>query len=149
MTQIHPSHVDALKKAEECFSDVRQRIAEGMKLLHQISTNELWKDGGYSSFNEYVEQGCGISAGFASKLVKVYQHYVIEGGVSQRNLQQVDAEKLYLAVGLVDDIQNKLVKAETWTRQEIRDELASKDGVDCDHNCPHITICSKCHARIS
>ena len=136
-----------INKAIECFVSARQRISEGMGYLFQISEKNLWDNGEYSSFGEFCEQGCGISAATGSKLVKVYRHYVIEGGLSHAKLQRIDAEKLYLAVSLPGSHEKQLVKAETWTRQEIKDELASGEFGDCQHE-KVIKICSRCHKRI-
>lgn len=138
---------DILLKAARCFEGVRQRISEGMGYLYEISEKNLWDNGQYSSFSEFCESGCGISKSFASRLLTVYKHYVIEGGVSQRNLELTDPDKLYLAIGLPGSPDKQLVKAETLTRQEIKDELASDENGDCTHE-KTIIICARCHKRI-
>lgn len=138
---------DILREAIKCFQSARQKVAEGMKYLYEISEKELWNNGEYNSFAEFCETGCGISKGFASKLLTVYKHYVIEGKVSQRNLSEVDPEKLYLAVSLPGSHDKQLVKAETWTREELRDELASGDDGDCKHE-NIIKICTRCKKRV-
>ena len=145
MTQEISTNI--LVKAAECFDGVRKRIAEGMAYLYEISEKKLWEEGGYGSFGEFCEGSCGISASFGSKLVKVYEHFVVNGKLSQRKLGSVDAEKLYLATSLPGTPDKQLVKAETWTRQEIRDELASGENGDCGHE-EKIMICKRCGKRV-
>lgn len=136
-----------LINAKECFDTARLKLMQGAEYLYLISKGNLY-EGAYSSFGEFVEQGCQISQGMSSKLIKVYEYYVVNGGLSHAKLTEIDSEKLYLALNLPGTPEEKMVRAETWTRSEIRQELASKDGVDCTHDCPHVTICSSCNARV-
>lgn len=139
--------MNILQETAKCFRSARERIAEGMANLYEIAEKNLWDNGEYSSFTEYVEVGCGISKGFASKLLAVHKHYVIEGKVSQRNLSKIDPEKLYLAINLPGAPTMQINKAEHWTRNEIRDELASDENGDCKHE-NTITICTRCKQRV-
>lgn len=124
---------NVLGKAADCFKHARGNLMQGARYLHQISTQELWQ-GAYSSFNEFLETECQISPGYASKLIKSYEYYVVGGGISLAKLQSVDPEKLYLAISLPGrNTDEKLVKAETWNRQELKDELASGPDGDCSH----------------
>lgn len=123
---------ETLEKAAHCFKNARGNLMEGAKYLHKISAEKLW-DGQYSSFNEYLEGECQISAGYASKLIKVYEYYVVQSGVSQRKLEAVDVEKSYMAISLNGLPEHKLLKAAEWDRQQIKDELASTPEGDCKH----------------
>jgi hypothetical protein len=114
-----------LKAASQCFNRARQDFVAGARLLHEIKEKELWKTG-YSSFGEYVEQECQISQSFAAKLTKVYEQYVLEGGVSESALQSVDAEKLYLALPLPGTTHEKLEKAKLLSRSDIKEELSEQ-----------------------
>lgn len=138
---------EILTNAKQCFDTARLKLMQGAEYLYLISKGNLY-EGAYSSFGEFVEQGCQISQGMASKLIKVYEYYVVNGGLERTKLNEIDSEKLYLALNLPGTPEEKMVRAETWTRQEIKAELASKDGVDCTHDCPHVTICSSCNARV-
>lgn len=140
--------VTILDEAAKCFMTARQRIAEGMEHLYKISNEKLWEVGGYSSFGDFCETGCGISPSMGSKLVKVYTHYVIDGGVSLRKLESIDAEKTYLAIGLGGSVDSQLAKAQTLSRQDLRAELSEDEqGNDCPH-AETVTICKKCNARV-
>lgn len=68
-----------------------------------------------------------ISEGFASKLMSIHKVLVVEGGISQEKLEGIDGEKLYLALKLEGTAEEKVAKAETLTRREIREE-AVDDG---------------------
>lgn len=121
-----------LEKAADCFGSARGNLMQGAKLLHTISKENLWAEH-YSSFGEYLEQKCQISAGYASKLISTYEYYVIKSGVSQRKLEAVDVEKAYMAMKLNGEPEHKLLKAAEWDRQQIKDELASGPDGDCSH----------------
>lgn len=140
--------VDAqvLKQGAACFQSARKDLIRGAMLLHKIEKEEMWR-AGFSSFSEYVEQECQIGKSFASKLIKIYDSYVIQAGFPQERLEGVDSEKLYLALTLSMTPENQLLRAETWTRGEIKAELAVKNGKECDHAMT-VTICAACHARV-
>jgi len=134
-----------LEKCVTCFTAARQNLIEGAKYLHEISHAKLWQDN-YNSFGEFVEQECQISQGFASKLISVYEHYLVAGGVSQRNLENVDAEKLYLASKLPGTPEEQLTKALTLSRGELKQQKQFEDtGAECTH--PSL-ICAKCHSKV-
>lgn len=124
---------DVLDLASHCFKNARGNLMQGAKYLHQISKEELWK-GQYSSFNEYLEGECQISASYASKLIKVYEYYVVQSGVSPRKLEAVDVEKSYMAINLNGEPEHKLLAAQEWNRQDFKDHLATNpDGSECSH----------------
>lgn len=138
---------EILAKASDCFKGVRRNILEGSALLHQIYTQDLFKPH-YSSFSAYVEQECQIGVSFASKLIKVYEQYVVTGGISVNQIADIENERLYLALQLPGTLADKVEKARLLTRSELKQERAEKDGHDCLHDCEHIKICTKCHARV-
>ncbi len=138
--------MDILKETAACFNDARKNLISGAALLHKISSQSLYKPS-YESFNDYLDQECHISPSFASKLISVFQAYVIEGQVKKSELVGIDHEKLYLAIGMKGSFAEKVQKASLLSRSELKQELAEKDGVDCKHPTV-ITICSSCHARV-
>lgn len=135
-----------LTEAALCFIQARRNLIEGAAYLYQISTNSLW-EGKFSSLGAYVEQECQLSQGYASKLIKAYEHYVVEGGLSQRKIEGTDPEKLYLAIALTGTPEEQAMKAETLTRSELKQERAMKDDVECEH-LTTIHICASCHQRV-
>lgn len=138
-----------LRTAAEYFQTARTHIYAGAKLLYEIDQTNAW-EGKYSSFSEYVEQECQLSRGFASKLLQAWKYYVIDGGVSHDKLVGIDAEKLYLALRLPSGSpEDKLLKAREWNRDDLRAELSTTDGMECQHpEEKHVILCGKCSRRI-
>lgn len=135
-----------LEEAADHFKSARTNILIGASLLYQIASERLW-EAKYAKFGDYLEGECQISESYASKLIKSYKHYVVDGGLSPRNLEDTDLEKLYLAISLTGTPVQQAIKAETLTRSEIKAELSEKDGVECQH-LQTLTICASCHARV-
>ncbi len=121
-----------LDNAAVCFRSARSSLMEGAKFLHEIAKDELWR-GSYSSFAEYLELECQISQGFASKLIKVYQSYVVEGGLSLRKLEGVDYERLYMAIPLKMPADDRVEQAMQLSRSDLRESLRSEKHGDCTH----------------
>lgn len=144
---MHDISTTVLTSAIDCFKGARNKISEGMRHLYNISESRLWDNGEYSSFGEFCETGCGISESFGSKLIKIFKHYSIVGGIPEDRIANADSEKLYLAINLPGTPDTQLLKAETLTRRDIKDSLAEKDGVECAHE-QTITICAGCHRRV-
>lgn len=135
-----------LKETAALCKGIRVSLVQVARNLHEISSRELWK-AEYGSYAEYLEAECQISQGFASKLTGVFSHFVLEGGLSQRKLEGVDSEKLYLAMRLPMKPEEQLMRAQTWTRGELKAELASGGGEECSHE-NTVEICSRCHSRV-
>lgn len=147
MSEISTS---VLAEAAACFKDARKSVYEGAALLYQIHENNVW-EGRYSSFSEYVEQECQISKSYASKLLQAWRFYVIEGGVSKSSLVGIDADKLYLATKLPSGtVEQRMVKAREWNRDDLRAELSTVDGVECVHpDDKRVIICGICGKRVA
>ncbi len=135
-----------LKDAAHCFRDARGSLIEGAKLLHTIYSKQLYLEA-YTTFGEYVEQECQLSPSYASKLIKTYEHYVINGSLSHAKLKDIEPEKLYLAINLKGTPTQQLSKALTLSRGELKSERFEKEGHDCQHPVT-IKICATCHAKI-
>lgn len=133
--------VSVLEDCISAFKIAHTGLFEATHLLYRIRKEDLW-EGHHSSFSDFLEE-CGISRGYASRLLTAYEHFVIEGGVSQRNLQGIDPEKLYLATKLTGSTDEQLTKALTLTRSELR--LEHSDEKPHDHQ--WIEICTICHLR--
>ena len=120
--------------------------AMSRELLWKINDQKLWQDK-FSCWGEFVEspEGLGKSQSWASKQLSVFSHYA--GKVSQIKMETIDNERLYLAMRLPGTPEEQVQRAELWDRQQIKQELASKDGKDCDHPVT-IKICADCHARV-
>lgn len=149
MTQeiIIPKNLNEVDAAIFLVKVSDQANAMSRELLFRINNEKLWQDR-FSSWNEFVEspEGLGKSASWASKQLSIHDCYY--GKVSQRKLESIDSERLYLAIRLPGTPEEKLTKAELWGRSEIRDQLASTSEGDCQHDCEHVTLCSRCSRRV-
>ncbi len=124
-----------LEECAQSFKNARGSIYEGAMKLYAISEQEAWV-GQFSSFSEYVELECQISKSYASKLLKSWRFYVVEGGVSQDKLVGTDPEKLYLALQLPSGTpEERLEQAQHLSRNDIKQAVFDKGGAPCEH--PH------------
>ena len=142
MTQL----TGILERGAMFFTQARKNLLAGAAILHKISEEKLW-EGTYSSFSEYLQEACQISDSLASKLIRVYTYFVLEGKVSQRKIEGVDLEKLYLAIHLPAPIAKQLASASTLSRSELKQELYESKNGECENHIP-LTICSRCHIRL-
>lgn len=86
-----------------------------------------------------------LSESQASKLITVYKLYVLEGGISPAKLEGIDTERLYLAKSLEGSVEDKLAKATTLTRRELREERVDDGHV---HSGETIEIHRCCGMRV-
>lgn len=113
---------------------VKKAIPALRSAIYAAFKSDDWK-GRFSSWGEFVEseEGLGMSQGSVSKMLKVEAYYVEKFGMNPEALT-IDNEKLYMAIDLPGLPEQKVIKAETLTRQEIKDSLAENpDGSDCGH----------------
>lgn len=130
--------MNILEVCKQKFLEARGKVADAMPLLWEIMEKNLWEDR-YSSFGEYCD-ACEISRSFASRLATVHHHYTIEGGISRLN--DVDPDKLYLAIKLTGSPQEQLAKAASLSRAELKEQTVfEKTGEE--HTCS--PICRTCH----
>lgn len=125
------------------FKDARGSLLLGAKGLYEISNEKLYQ-GLYSNFGEYVEEACGISQGYASKLISVYTHFTLNNGVSLEKLAEIDYEKLNMARTLTGTVDEQIAKAQTLSRRELREEKNEEEP----HTHEEIKICKICQIRL-
>lgn len=111
--------VDLVKQIETRFLELGAR-------LFRIKENKLWLDT-YESYQEFLD-AARISPGNASILASIHQHYVLEGKVPIKKLAGIGYSNLYEAIPLIerDGVDAAVVKADTLTRSEIKDEVKEK-----------------------
>ena len=134
--------VTLLDKTIHAFKGAKRAFLEAAALLHEVDIKNAW-EGRYSSFGEFVEDGAQISKGMASKLLKVYRHFVLEGSFAAKQLELVDPEKLYLAINLEGNYQKQYEQAIALSRQELRQSKG--DDAPCTE---HVPYCAKCHIKL-
>jgi len=135
-----------LKETKEAFSIVRGSVVMAMQKLHAVHESDAWQ-GVCSSWSEYVESELGISQSFASKLLAVNKHYLVEGGYAPENIAGIDYESLYLAKSIPGTVEEQISMASTLSRKELKETKNDREPVPCDHkNCGR--ICFDCHLRM-
>lgn len=95
-------------------------------------------------WGDFLRDQFDISEGFASKLMTIHRVFVLEGGVSQEQLEGIDGEKLYIAAKLEGSPEEKIAKARVLTRRELKDEK----NEEAPHEHIPVSICKVCSIRL-
>lgn len=132
-----------LEETKTAFEAVKGCTLVAMQRLHQVHATEAWKAVA-DSFGAYVEGELGISQSFASKLLSVAKHYLVQGNLSPDKLAGIDYESLYLAKKLAGTVEEQLAKAETLSRAELKAENVDDGHV---HSGELVTIHKCCGMR--
>lgn len=80
-----------------------------------------------TKFGEFVEEHLGIDETSASKWVGNYTYYVEQGGLDIEKVAGIDQDKLSLAKKLTGTVEEKLAKADTLRRSDLRREKQDDD----------------------
>lgn len=138
--------MNRLEKTIALFRQIRSGIVEAMQNLYAIHESGEWESK-FSSWGEFVESedGLAISQGFASKLLTVNKHYLIEGGMTPDSIQGIDYEKLYIASKLPGEPAKQAEMARSLTRLELKE---TKND-DAPHEPTWVEFCSVCSIRRS
>ncbi len=122
-----------LRETVDLARQIETRFIELGARLFKIRENELWR-ASYSSYHEFLD-AAHISAGNASILASIHRHYVVEGNITQEKLAGIGYSNLYQAIPLIEreGIKSALVKAETLTRSEIKDEVRDNKFGEHEH----------------
>jgi hypothetical protein len=115
------------------------------EILFKIHEEKLY-EGRFSSWDDFVESPDGLdkSRGWASKNLQVHK-WALANGFRRENLEGVDTERLYLASRMEGPALKALAKAQTLSRQDLKEELREADP--CTEHVL-VTICTKCQVRL-
>jgi hypothetical protein len=115
------------------------------ELLFKIHEEKLY-DGRFSSWDDFVESPDGLdkSRGWASKNLQVHK-WALANSFARESLEGVDTERLYLASKMEGPALKALAKAQTLSRQDLKEELREADPC-IEH--VSVTICTKCQTRL-
>lgn len=134
---------ELLKQCVAVFSNARQGVIEAIQLLYQVHESEAYK-AEFETFSEFCEEALDISRSTGSQYIAVYKHYVVEGGLTVKQLRQTDTAKLYTAISLPGTPQKHFAAATTLSRDELKAE--KRDVAPCTEH-QWIEICAKCHVK--
>lgn len=132
-----------LDQTKDAFSTMKSSVIWAMQLLYQLRESGEWEQIS-ETWTDFVTDELGLSQGFASRLLTVNRHYLVEGGLSADSLENIDHERLYLASHTGGNVEEQLAKARTLTRRELKEERNDEQP----HEHVPITICKTCSLRL-
>ena len=132
--------LDLVKRIETNFLELGGR-------LYEIREKNVWR-ASYEAWDDFLVAS-RLSKSTASKLISVFEAYVVEGGVSQETLEGVPYSLLYEAIPLIENhgVPMTVAKVKLLTRSEIKEEVREEKHGDCQHT-ETIHICAACHKRV-
>ncbi len=103
---------------------VRQSLVKVAANLHFLRAKNEFE----GKFGQYCEETFGLSQSMTSKLVSLYEGWVIKAGVSQDQIEGQDYERLYAYLPLLEgkDPEQALAEVKTWSRADIKAEKQEK-----------------------
>lgn len=137
--------MNLLEKTEQLFHSARLSLIEAAAALYEVRKTEAWAER-YESWQDFLHS-VSVSQSQASKMLSVFEHYALNGGVSHAKVAEVDLEKLYLATSLEGTPEEQATKAQLLSRSEIRSQRAFEDFGE-EHACEPLTICKICHKKL-
>lgn len=132
-------------KIEESFLLLGQR-------LKKIRDEELYK-GQYETFPNFLEE-LKVSESVASRLISVYQRFMVEYGLSQEKVLRVgwsDAYQIMKATDNKEEAEEWVEKGQVLSSGDLRKELTEKrtgkDMRTCEHEFYTLRVCRKCQTK--
>lgn len=124
--------------------------------LYNIRENNLFAPQ-WDSFNEYCTEFKSLSQASISRLIGIYQKFIVEYQVPRERIAALggwsNIASTLAVVNSKQDAEEWLHKAETLHRDDLRRELTEhktgRDMRDCAHeNFYSVKVCRDCHDRI-
>jgi len=135
--------IDLVKQIETRFLELGAR-------LFNIREKKLWQES-YDYYADFLETA-KINPGHASIFEKIHRFYVVEGKKEIGRLARIGYTNLYEAIPLIekDGLEKAIIKAETLTRSEIKDEVRDHKVGEHDHEVGEERwgMCKKCNKFI-
>lgn len=142
---MNPLSPNLLEKTEQLFHSARLSMIEAAQALYEVKKTDAWKEQ-FETWQDFLFH-LNVSQSQASKMLMVFEHYALNGGVSHAKVAEVDLEKSYLAIGLEGTPEEQIEKGALLSRSEIRSQRAFEvTGTEHEHR--PITICEVCHQRL-
>lgn len=116
--------------------------------LYNIKRDEMWTTN-WGSWQEYLEE-LDVSEATASKLIKVYEVYVIQYKIDEVKLVKLGWDSLYSAIPLIAESEKKPIEVvEDFShlrKADQREVLREAKKGPCEHNWEEISMrrCSHC-----
>jgi len=118
---MNPS--EYLRQTAELITSIQTRFLELGARLFKIREEKLW-EGSFDSYVDFLDSA-RISESQASIFANIHKHYVLDGGIDMQRLAQIGYSNLHKAIPLIEreGVEVAVVKAQTLTREEIKDEV--------------------------
>ena len=122
-----------------------------LKLIWEMYKNQDFKSLGFENFNHYCEApinsgGLGISRSYAVQLYSVYQRFVEDLGVSEKDVMEIGPRKLYSIKDRVDEnnVDEILERARSLSQRDLVLETKNINPDTCEHDWQTIKKCRIC-----
>jgi len=144
--------VGGLEKCQELrilCKQTRNNFIDMARLLYEINAGNYW-EGKYSSFAEFTDD-CQLERPFVARIMKVYEVYVINNGISSKKLAEAGWTKLYMAIPLIGkkSASDVVGYATEVSQRDLGYEVA--DALTEAHECKweelRVRICTVCHKK--
>lgn len=146
-----PSTISYCYETKKLVEQIESSFLVLAERLHKIYHQNLWQ-GEWDSWEEFTSD-IKISRATASKLISVFDTYVLEYKMEPAELAAAGWSGLYELLPMVTDkstAEECVTKATTLRREEIREELREHKHGRCDHSElveVHFMQCKHCGYR--
>ena len=139
------------KKVLEMESEARSLYLKMGEMLYNIREERLYEPS-WESWDEYTLEFKDLSKSSVSKIISIYQTFILKYAVSPEKLQNIGWTKLYSLIPVSTtkkEAMEWIKKADVLTRSDIDKELLeAKNGIEmakCFHsNAYIIKVCPDC-----
>lgn len=106
-------------------TNIDRAYLEMGKQLYMVIKAKLYEAWGFATFGEYVYADLGYRERKARYLVSIWQKLVVELGISEERISQIEWSKAKEIVGVVNEenVEDWLAKAENQTALELMEEV--------------------------
>ena len=105
----------------------QQNLFDMCVMLKQMRDEKLYRELGYTSFEDYCENEIGITRRQGQKYSKIGEMYSTENGKSTSHFKNIGTEKLYLLASLSESQQEEIqqnVNVEDISVRKLKEEIA-------------------------
>ncbi len=128
------------------IKEVESNFFQIAEILYGVRSSASWQSK-FATWEDFLDE-VRLSKSTASMLLKVYKHFVIDGGRKTEQLIGAGYSNLYEAIPLLkeEDVDTVIAKAKTLTRSELKAEVKEeKYGAhDCEIGKERWAICKEC-----
>lgn len=139
-----------LKETIGLASAIAQSYLVLAERLKKIRDERLWEQG-YTSFPEYLLE-LKISEANVSKMISVFEHYVVGLGIKREAVAMQPFSTMYLARKFLDTKEKAdefLADTNGLTRKDVEAKIKDIEHPDCPHSETYtVEICRGCGRKI-